>query len=78
MTVDETPWPDSPLYHSGRVTSRIAPGQLGEVTLAIRGGAEAFLAVASDPACTFERGDIVIVTAYLPPRTVRVAKETTQ
>ena len=35
-----------------RVTGSIAPGRVGEVMIAVRGGSEAFHAYAADPAVT--------------------------
>ena len=63
----------SPVGCHGRVTSTggIAPGRIGEVMVAIRGGVEAFLARDADG------GEIrpyteVLVVDYVPPRTVLV------
>jgi hypothetical protein len=56
----------------GRVTGRIAPGLLGEVMIAIRGGSEAFLAYASLGTESYEIGALVTVVDYFPPRTVYV------
>lgn len=56
----------------GRVTGRIAPGGLGEVMVAVRGGSEAFLAYAADADETYARGTRIVVVEYLPPRTVIV------
>jgi hypothetical protein len=56
----------------GRVTGRIAPGVLGEVMIAVRGGSEAFLAYASLGAESYDVGTLVTVVDYLPPRTVYV------
>ena len=56
----------------GRVTGRIAPGVLGEVMIAVRGGSEAFLAYASLGSETYDIGTVVTVVEYLPPRTVYV------
>jgi hypothetical protein len=57
----------------GRVTGTIAPGRLGEVMVAIRGGSEAFNAYASEPDETIGRGTRVVVVEYFPPRTVVVS-----
>ncbi|MCC3777329.1 hypothetical protein [Streptomyces sp. UNOB3_S3] len=56
----------------GRVTGTIGPGLVGEVMVRVRGGAEAFLAYAAEPGERIERGTVVIVTEYQPPRTVYV------
>lgn len=57
----------------GRVTGLIAPGRLGEVMVAVRGGSEAFHAYSSDPADTIGKGTRVVVVEYFPPRTVVVS-----
>jgi hypothetical protein len=56
----------------GRVTGTIAPGRIGEVMIAIRGGSEAFHAYAADTAETIAPGTRVVVVEYFPPRTVVV------
>jgi hypothetical protein len=56
----------------GRVTGRIAPGQIGEVVLNVRGGSEAFNAFAVDPTQVIEVGARVVVVEQDSPRTVRV------
>ncbi len=56
----------------GRVTGTVGPGLVGEVMVRVRGGAEHFLAYASDGAARLERGTVVMVVEYLPPRTVYV------
>jgi len=58
---------------TGRVTARIAPGHLGEVMIAVRGGSEAFHAYAADADDTYLPGVRVVVVEYHPPRTVVVA-----
>ena len=58
---------------TGRVTGRVAPGTVGEVTLQIRGGSEAFYAYASDPGVTIEKGVKVTVDDHQPPLTVFVS-----
>jgi hypothetical protein len=58
---------------TGLVTGSIAPGRLGEVKLAIRGGSEAFSAYAVDPKEAIPRGTRVFVVEYFPPRTVVVS-----
>jgi hypothetical protein len=56
----------------GRVTGAIAPGGVGEVMIAIRGGSEAFLA-RTDGDEKLPVGSRVVVLEYLPPRTVVVS-----
>jgi hypothetical protein len=56
----------------GRVTGTIAPGRIGEVMIAIRGGSEAFHAYAADTEETIAPGTRVVVVEYFPPRTVVV------
>ena len=58
---------------TGRVTGRVAPGTVGEVTLQIRGGSEAFYAYASDPRVIIEKGVKVTVDDHQPPLTVFVS-----
>jgi hypothetical protein len=57
----------------GRVTGRVAPGAVGEVTLQIRGGSEAFYAHASVEGVIIEKGVKVKVDDYQPPLTVFVS-----
>ena len=57
---------------TGRVTGRVAPGTVGEVTLQIRGGSEAFYAYASDPRVVIEKGVKVVVDDHQPPLVVFV------
>ncbi|MEV4437415.1 hypothetical protein AB0K09_00110 [Streptomyces sp. NPDC049577] len=57
----------------GRVTGAIGPGLVGEVMVRVRGGAEAFLAYAAEPGERIERGTLVLVVEYQPPRTVYVS-----
>ncbi len=57
----------------GRVTGTIAPGRLGEVMVAIRGGSEAFHAYAVDPKEAIPKGTRIFVVEYFPPRTVVVS-----
>ena len=56
----------------GRVTGRIAPGEIGEVVLPVRGGSEAFNAFAVDRQQVIEVGARVIVIEQDSARTVRV------
>jgi hypothetical protein len=55
------------------VTGTIAPGRIGEVMIAIRGGSEAFNAYAADTQDTISPGTRVVVVEYFPPRTVVVS-----
>ncbi|GAB7106186.1 hypothetical protein JCM4814A_45000 [Streptomyces phaeofaciens JCM 4814] len=57
----------------GRVTGTIGPGLVGEVIVRVRGGAEHFLAYPAAGTERIERGTMVTVVEYLPPRTVYVA-----
>jgi hypothetical protein len=57
----------------GRVTGTVAPGQLGEVMISIRGGTEAFHAYAAETGDTISTGTRVVVIEYFPPRTVVVS-----
>jgi len=55
------------------VTGRVAPGAVGEVTLQIRGGSEAYYAYASDDGAIIDKGVKVRVDDYQPPLTVFVS-----
>lgn len=57
----------------GRVTGTVGPGLVGEVIVRVRGGAEHFLAYAASGTERIERGTVVTVVEYLPPRTVYVS-----
>ncbi|MER5584169.1 MULTISPECIES: hypothetical protein [Streptomyces] len=57
----------------GRVTGTVGPGLVGEVIVRVRGGAEHFLAYAATGTERIERGTMVTVVEYLPPRTVYVS-----
>ena len=57
----------------GRITGRVAPGAVGEVTLQIRGGSEAFYAYASVAGAVIDKGVKVRVDDYQPPLTVFVS-----
>ncbi|MEV1067801.1 hypothetical protein [Streptomyces sp. NPDC050263] len=57
----------------GRVTGTVGPGLVGEVIVRVRGGAEHFLAYAAIGTDRIERGTMVTVVEYLPPRTVYVS-----
>ncbi|HET7815359.1 MAG TPA: hypothetical protein VFL13_13415 [Candidatus Baltobacteraceae bacterium] len=56
----------------GRVSAAVVPGKVGEVMVPVRGSSEAFLA-RTDEHETLPVGSRVIVTEYLPPRTVVVS-----
>ncbi|MET0863260.1 MAG: hypothetical protein ABWZ98_02890 [Nakamurella sp.] len=56
----------------GRVTGRIAPGEVGEVMIAIRGGTSAYHAYPADGARSFAVGGKVLVVDYRPPQSVLV------
>ena len=56
----------------GRVTGRIAPGTIGEVKLAYRGGSEVFHAHAWDEGRVIDVGTEVVVIERVGPRTVKV------
>ncbi|MEV5509149.1 hypothetical protein [Streptomyces orinoci] len=56
----------------GRVSGTVGPGLVGEVIVRVRGGAEAFLAYPAEPGTRLERGTMVMVVDYQPPRTVYV------
>jgi hypothetical protein len=60
--------------NQGRVTGTVGPGLVGEVMVAVRGGAEAFLAYPVDPAESIPVGTLVVVLEYHPPRSVYVAR----
>jgi hypothetical protein len=60
----------------GRVTGLVAPGAVGEVTLPIRGGSQAFHAYPSDGEEILAPGTRIVVVEYEPPRTVTVARLT--
>lgn len=56
----------------GRVTGRVAPGEVGEVVIPIRGAAETFYAYAADEGDVIEVGTRVVVIDHEEPRTVIV------
>ncbi len=58
---------------TGRITGRVAPGAVGEVTLQIRGGSEAFYAYASMDGAIIEKGVKVKVDDFQPPLTLFVS-----
>ncbi len=55
------------------MTGRVAPGAVGEVTLQIRGGSEAFYPYANVVGVVIEKGVKVTVDDYQPPLTVFVS-----
>ena len=57
----------------GRVTGTVAPGRVGEIVVAVRGGSEHFHAYPTDKQ-TLAVGTRVVVVEYYPPRTVVVAE----
>ena len=61
---------------SGRVTGKVAPGTVGEVMIAVRGGVEAFYAYPADDTEEIEVGARIVVLDYEPPRTVVVTRLT--
>ena len=56
----------------GRVTGRIAPGDIGEVMLAVRGGTSAYHAYPADGNTVIPIGDRVLVVEFRPPQSVYV------
>ena len=60
----------------GRVTGRVAPGVVGEVTVAIRGGSEAYFAHPYDGKEEIPRGSQVLIVDSAAPRTVYVTAYT--
>jgi hypothetical protein len=66
-------WETQLIGKTGRVTGKIGPGLVGEVMVAVRGGAEAFYAHPVDPRDEIAVGAIVVIIEYHPPRTVYVA-----
>ena len=55
-----------------RVTGRVAPGEVGEVMIAIRGGTSAYHAYPADGVASFAIGSKVLVIDYRSPQTVLV------
>ncbi len=66
--------PDSgdPVGKIGRVTGRVAPGEVGEVMLAVRGGTSAFHASPADGVSVVPVGEKVLVIEFRSPQTVLV------
>jgi hypothetical protein len=58
----------------GRLCGSIAPGEMGEVMVPVRGGSEAYYAYAADPAESIPEGTRVLVIEHEPPRTVIVSR----
>ena len=58
----------------GRLSGAIAPGEMGEVMVPIRGGSEAYYAYAADPGESIPVGTRVLVIEHEPPRTVIVSR----
>ena len=58
----------------GRVTGRVGPGLVGEVMIAVRGGAEAFYAYPADESSVIEIGQQILVVDFEEPRTVYVQR----
>jgi hypothetical protein len=56
----------------GRVTGRVAPGEIGEVMLSIRGGTSAYHAYPADGVTSYHVGNKVLVIEYKPPQSVYV------
>ncbi len=56
------------------MTGTVAPGRVGEVMLAVRGGSESFHAYAADTGHVIPHGTRIVVVEYYPPRTVIVAE----
>jgi hypothetical protein len=56
----------------GRVTGRVAPGDVGEVMLPIRGGTSAYHAHPADGVTVYPVGSKVLVVDYRSPQTVFV------
>jgi hypothetical protein len=55
-------------------TSEITPGEMGEVMVPVRGGAESYYAYCDDPAGTIPRGARVLVLEQQAPRTLIVSR----
>ena len=58
----------------GQATSEIAPGEMGEVMVPVRGGTESYYAYCDDPAGTIPRGARVLVLEQQAPRTLIVSR----
>lgn len=57
----------------GRVTGRIAPGEIGEVRIPYGGGTETFNAYAWEDGQVIEVGAEILVIDRVGPRTVKVS-----
>jgi hypothetical protein len=62
----------SPVDMTGRVTGKVAPGTVGEVTLSFGGGTNTYHAYPADGTSTYEIGARVTVSEFTPPETVYV------
>ena len=56
----------------GRVTGRVAPGEVGEVLIAVRGGTSAYHAYPADGTSVVPIGEKVLVVEFRPPQSVLV------
>ena len=56
----------------GRVTGRVAPGEVGEVMLPLRGGTNAYHAHPADGVTVIPVGEKVLVVEFRSPQTVFV------
>jgi hypothetical protein len=64
--------PDDLVGKRGRVTGRVGPGTVGEVSLSFMGGSYTYLAHPSDGESTYETGTSVLVVDFSAPLTVYV------
>lgn len=74
LGVPSDPRPDRVAGAIGRVTGRIAEGDIGEVVVPTPRGTETFFAHPYFPGESFAPGEAVRVVEMLPPRTVRVVR----
>ena len=56
----------------GRVTGRVAPGEIGEVMLPMRGGTNAYHAYPADGLTVIPVGAKALVVEFRPPQSVFV------
>lgn len=63
-----------PVGRIGRVTGRLGPDELGEVTLPFDGGTQAYLARAVEPEAVLKVGTRVLVVDFDAPLTVYVTE----
>lgn len=61
-----------PVGKIGRVTGRVAPGEVGEVMIAVRGGTSAFHAYPADGVSVLPVGEQVLVIEFRSPQSVLV------